>query len=99
MQFANDEVITKTVIISGAWIDNMKITTSHREYRSFGHGSEGHTVTGSAMRYMGAGYSLDSAQYYVVRYVSGVKVYFICENEKSQPLPEIPQSNDQAFIP
>ena len=79
MQFANDEVITKTVTKYGAWIDNMIITTSHREYPNFGNDINLQTsVSGSAMRYMGAGYSLLSAQWYNIRFVSGVKFYFVC---------------------
>ena len=71
-------MITKTVTEYGAWIDNMVITTSHREYPNFGDDFNGHTMTGSAMRYMGAGYSLLSAQWYSGRFASGVQVYFIC---------------------
>ena len=56
----------------------MIITTSLREYPNFGDDFNGHTMTGSAMRYMGAGYSLLSARWYSGRFASGVQVYFIC---------------------
>ena len=79
VQLARDEVITKTVVMYGAWIDSMKITTSHREYPNCGgFNSHNITTTGSELRYIGSGYSAQAVGWGFGPNPSGLKVYFIC---------------------
>ena len=79
VQLARDEVITKTVVMYGAWIDSVRITTSHREYPNcWGFNNYNQTATGSELRYIGSGYSAQAVSWGYGTYLSGLKMYFIC---------------------
>ena len=79
VQLAQDEAITKTVVMYGAWIDSVRITTSHREYPNCGgFNPRNITTTGSELRYIGSGYSAQAVSWGFGPNPSGLKVYFIC---------------------
>ena len=79
VQLARDEVIIKTEVIAGAWLDAVTITTNYREYPKLGHKVTNIKIkTGSELRYIGAGHSPLAVKLGYGIYVSGLKMYFKC---------------------